>query len=277
MNLVDKHLWVVYQSTTSKKVEIREAICLWNDPAFRAPNPNWSLTKFGVIAFHFVDSEDVIVAKDVCKEYMWLNFYPESPFHAFFLTKEEADDFYNRLRLKKLSKIVESKRFTIGDIYYTIDFSCKEGYYVRKTRITGFSNKQHYIDTSIGSRKVKSLYKNFITAKREAKRKNKRKLEEISNEYAKYILEHKVAKPVKKLEIGESYYMINSRKAMKPIFVSSNGLSAIMDNGKYFIIHLGLENNVLYSTPPSYNDDEIKQKIMQYKEKINKLKEVLKR
>lgn len=277
MNLVDKHLWVVYQSTTSKKVEIREAICLWNDPAFRAPNPNWSLTKFGVIAFHFVDSEDVIVAKDVCKEYMWLNFYPESPFHAFFLTKEEADDFYNRIPLKKLSKIVDSKRFTIGDTYYAVQFSFKDGYYVHKTRITGFSNKQHYIDTSIGSRKVKSLYKNFITAKREAKRKNKRKLEEISNEYAKYILEHKVAKPVKKLEIGESYYMINSRKAMKPIFVSSNGLSAIMDNGKYFIIHFGLENNVLYSTPPSYNDDEIKQKIMQYKEKINKLKEVLKR
>lgn len=277
MNLINEHLWVVYQSVTSKKVEIREAICLWNDPAFRAPNPNWSLTKFGVIAFHFVDSEDVIVAKDVCKEYMWLNFYPESPFHAFFLTKEEADDFYNRLRLKKLSKIVDSKRFTIGDTYYAVQFSFKDGYYVHKTRITGFSNKQHYIDTSIGLIKIKSLYKNFTTAKREAKRKNKRKLEEISNEYAKYILEHKVAKPVKKLEIGESYYMINSRKAMKPIFVSSNGLSAIMDNGKYFIIHLGLENNVLYSTPPSYNDDEIKQKIMQYKEKINKLKEVLKR
>ena len=277
MNLINEHLWVVYQSVTSKKVEIREAICLWNDPAFRAPNPNWSLTKFGVIAFHFVDSEDVIVAKDVCKEYMWLNFYPESPFHAFFLTKEEADDFYNRLRLKKLSKIVDSKRFTIGDTYYAVQFSFKDGYYVHKTRITGFSNKQHYIDTSIGLIKIKSLYKNFTTAKREAKRKNKRKLEEISNEYAKYILEHKVAKPVKKLEIGESYYMINSRKAMKPIFVSSNGLSAIMDNGKYFNIGFGLENNVLYSAPPSYNDGEYKQKIIRYKGRINKIKEVLKK
>lgn len=276
MNLVDKHLWVVYQSTTSKKVEIREAICLWNDPDFRA-DQNWSITKFGVIAFHFVDSEEVIITKDVCKEYVWENFYPESPFHAFFLTKEEADAFYDRIQIKKLSKIVDSKRFTIGDTYYAVQFSFKDGYYVHKTRITGFSNKQHYINTSIGLRKIKSLYKSLTTAKREAKRKNKKSLEEISNEYAKYILEHKVAKPVKKLEIGESYYMINSRKAMKPIFVSYNGLSAIMDNGKYFNIRFGLENNVLYSTPPSYNDGEFKQKIRRYKEKINKLKEVLKR
>ena len=276
MNLVDKHLWVVYQSVTSKKVEIREAICLWNDPDFRA-DQNWSITKFGVIAFHFVDSEEVIVAKDVCKEYVWENFYPESPFHAFFLTKEEADAFYDRIQIKKLSKIVDSKRFTIGDTYYAVQFSFKDGYYVHKTRITGFSNKQHYINTSIGLRKIKSLYKSLTTAKREAKRKNKKSLEEISNEYAKYILEHKVAKPVKKIEIGESYYMINSRKAMKPIFVSSNGLSAIMDNGKYFIIHLGLENNVLYSTPPSYNDGEFKEKIRRYKDRISKIKEVLKR
>ena len=276
MNLVDKHLWVVYQSITSKKVEIREAICLWNDPDFRA-DQNWSITKFGVIAFHFVDSEEVIITKDVCKEYVWENFYPESPFHAFFLTKEEADAFYDRIQIKKLSKIVDSKRFTIGDTYYAVQFSFKDGYYVHKTRITGFSNKQHYINTSIGLRKIKSLYKSLTTAKREAKRKNKKSLEEISNEYAKYILEHKVAKPVKKLEIGESYYMINSRKAMKPIFVSYNGLSAIMDNGKYFNIRFGLENNVLYSTPPSYNDGEFKQKIRRYKEKINKLKEVLKR
>jgi len=277
MNLINNHLWVVYQSVTSKKVEIREAICLWNDPNFRA-NLDWSISRFGVIAFHFIDSEEVIVAKDVCKEYVWENFYPESPFHAFFLTKEEADAFYDRIQVKKLSKIVDSKRFTIGDTYYAVQFSFKDGYYVvHKTRITGFSNKQHYIDTSIGLIKIKSLYKNFTTAKREAKRKNKRKLEELNNEYAKYILEHKVAKPVKKLEIGESYYMINSRKAMKPIFVSSNGLSAIMDNGKYFIIHLGLENNVLYSTPPSYNDGEFKQKIRNYKEKINKFKELLKK
>ena len=121
MNLVNEHLWVVYQSVTSKKVEIREAICLWNDPDFRA-DQNWSITKFGVIAFHFVDSEEVIVAKDVCKEYVWQNFYPESPFHAFFLTKEEADAFYDRITLKKLSKIVDSKRFTIGDTYYAVQF-----------------------------------------------------------------------------------------------------------------------------------------------------------
>ena len=209
MNLVDKHLWVVYQSVTSKKVEIREAICLWNDPDFRA-DQNLSITKFGVIAFHFVDSEEVIITKDVCKEYVWENFYPESPFHAFFLTKEEADAFYDRIQIKKLSKIVDSKRFTIGDTYYAVQFSFKDGYYVHKTRITGFSNKQHYINTSIGLRKIKSLYKSLTTAKREAKRKNKRSLEELSNEFAKYILEHKVAKPVKKFEIGESYYMINS-------------------------------------------------------------------
>lgn len=275
MNLINNHLWVVYQSVTSKKVEIREAICLWNDPNFRA-NLDWSISRFGVIAFHFIDSEEVIVAKDVCKEYVWQSFYPESPFYAFFLTKEVADDFYNRIQVKKLSKIVESKRFTIGDTYYAVQFSFKDGYYVHKIRITGFSNKQHYIDTSIGLIKIKSLYKNFTTAKREAKRKNKKSLEEISNEYAKYILEHKVAKPVKKLEIGKSYYMINSRKAMKPIFVSSNGLSAIMNNGKYFNIGFGLENNVLYSAPSSYNDDEIKQKIIRYKGKINKLKELLK-
>lgn len=276
MNLVDKHLWVVYQSVTSKKVEIREAICLWNDPDFRA-DQNLSITKFGVIAFHFVDSEEVIITKDVCKEYVWENFYPESPFHAFFLTKEEADAFYDRIQIKKLSKIVDSKRFTIGDTYYAVQFSFKDGYYVHKTRITGFSNKQHYINTSIGLRKIKSLYKSLTTAKREAKRKNKKSLEELSNEYAKYILEHKVAKPVKKFEIGESYYMINSRKAMKPIFVSSNGLSAIMDNGKYFNIRFGLENNVLYSTPPSYNDGEFKEKIRRYKDRISKIKEVLKR
>ena len=156
-------------------------------------------------------------------------------------------------------------------------FSFKDGYYVHKTRITGFSNKQHYINTSIGLRKIKSLYKSLTTTKREAKRKNKRSLEELSNEYAKYILEHKVAKPVKKLEMGESYYMINYSKAMKPIFVSSNGLSAIMDNGKYFKIRFGSENNVLYSTPPSYHDGEIKQKIKRYKERINKLKEILKK
>lgn len=276
MNLVNEHLWVVYQNVASKKVEIREAICLWNDPNFRT-NPDWSISRFGVIAFHFVDSEDVIVTKDVCKENVWQNFYPESPFYAFFLTKEEADDFYNRIQVKKLSKIVESKRFTIGDTYYAVQFSFKDGYYVHKTRITGFSNKQHYIDTSIGLIKIKNLYKSFTTAKREAKRRNKRILEEISNEYAKYILEHKVAKPVKKLEMGESYYTYCSTTAMKPIFVSSNGLSAIMDNGKYFNIHFGLENNVLYSAPPSYNDGEFKQKIRRYKEKINKLKELLKK
>lgn len=32
-----------------------------------------------------------------------------------------------------------------------------------------------------------------------------------------------------------------------------------------------------YSTPPSYNDGEFKQKIRNYKEKINKLKELLKK
>lgn len=277
MNLVNEHLWVVYQSVISKKVEIREAICLWNDPSFRAPNTNWSVTKFGVIAFHFVDSEDVIVAKDVCKEYMWVNFYPESPFYAFFLTKEEADAFYDRIPLKKLSKIVESKRFNIGDTYYTVDFSSKDGYYVHTAIIRGFGNKKGYINTSIGSRKVKNLYKSLTTAKREAKRKNKRKLEELSNEYAKYILEHKVAKPVKKLEMGESYYRYSGRGAMKPIFVSSNGLNAIMNNGEYFNIGFGLENDVLYSTPPSYNDGEFKQKIRNYKKKINKLKELLKK
>lgn len=277
MNLINNHLWVVYQSVTSKKVEIREAICLWNDPTFRAPNTNWSVTKFGVITFHFVDSEDVIVAKDICKEYVWQNFYPESPFHAFFLTKEEADAFYDRIPLKKLSKIVESKRFNIGDTYYTVDFSSKDGYYVHTAIIRGFGNKKGYINTSIGSRKVKNLYKSLTTAKREAKRKNKRKLEELSNEYAKYILEHKVAKPVKKLEMGESYYRYSGRGAMKPIFVSSNGLSAIMNNGEYFNIGFGLENDVLYSTPPSYNDGEFKQKIRNYKKKINKLKELLKK
>ena len=277
MNLVNEHLWVVYQSVTNKKVKIREAICLWNDRNLRVPNPNWSITKFGDIVFHFIDSEDVIITRDVCKEHVWQNFYPESPFYAFFLTREEADTFYDRIQLKKLSKIVESKRFTIGDTYYAIQFSFKDGYYVHKIRITGFSNKQHYIDTSIGLIKIKSLYKNFTTAKREAKRKNKKSLEEISNEYAKYILEHKVAKPVKKFELGESYYMINSRKAMKPIFVSSNGLSAIMDNGKYFNIRFGLENNVLYSTPPSYNDVDFKHKIRYYKDRINKLKEILKK
>lgn len=276
MNLINEHLWVVYQSATSKKVEIREAICLWNDPSFNV-DQNWSITKFGAIAFHFVDSEDVIVAKDVHKEYAWQNFYPESPFHAFFLTKEEADAFYDRITLKKLSKIVDSKRFTIGDTYYTVDFSCKDGYYVHRTRITNFSNKQHYINTSIGLRKIKSLYKSLTTAKREAKRKNKRRLEELSNEYAKYILEHKVAKSVKKLEMGETYYRYSSKRAMKPIFVSSNGLSAIMNNGEYFNIGFGLENNVLYNTPSSYYDGEIKQKIKRYKERINKLKEVLKK
>ena len=276
MNLINEHLWVVYQSVTSKKVEIREAICLWNDPAFRA-NPNWSITRFGVIAFHFIDSENVIVTKDVYKEYVWQNFYPESPFYAFFLTKEEADNFYDRLRLKKLSKIVESKRFTIGDIYYTIDFSCKDGYHVHSVRITSFSDKKGYINTSIGSRKIKNLYKSLTTAKREAKRKNKRSLEEVNNEYAKYVLEHKVVKPVKKLEMGETYYKRHYRDAMKPIFVSSNGLSAIMNNGEYFNIGFGLENNVLYNTPPSYNDGEIKLKIKRYKERINKLKEILKK
>lgn len=275
MNLVNEHLWVVYQSVSSKKVEIREAICLWNDPNFRA-NLDWSISRFGVIAFHFIDSEEVIVAKDVCKEYAWENFYPESPFHAFFLTKEEADAFYDRIPLKKLSKIVESKRFTIGDIYYTIDFSCKEGHYVHRTKITSFSDKKGYINTSIGLRKIKSLYKSLTTAKREAKRKNKRSLEELNNEYAKYVLEHQVLKPVKKLKMGETYYSRNYREAMKPIFVSSNGLSAIMNNGKYFNIGFGLENNVLYSAPSSYNDDEIKQKIIRYKGKINKLKELLK-
>lgn len=277
MNLVNEHLWVVYQSVTSKKVEIREAICLWNDPSFRAPNTNWSVTKFGVIAFHFVDSEDVIVTKDICKEYTWLNFYPESPFYAFFLTKEEADDFYNRLRLKKLSKIVESKRFTIGDIYYTIDFSRKEGHYVHNARITSFSDKKGYINTSIGSRKVKNLYKSLTTAKREAKRKNKRSLEELNNEYAKYVLEHQVLKPVKKLKMGETYYRRNHREAMKPIFVSSNGLSAIMNNGEYFNIGFGLENDVLYNIRPSYNDVDFKYKIRYYKDRINKLKEILKK
>lgn len=276
MNLVNEHLWVVYQSTTSKKVEIREAICLWNNPAFRA-NPDWSITKFGVIAFHFVDSEDVIVAKDVCKEYVWQNFYPESPFHAFFLTKEEADAFYDRIPLKKLSKIVESKRFNIGDTYYTVDFSSKYGYYVHRTRITSFGNKQHYVNTSIGSIKVKDLYKSPTTAKRVAKEKNKRSLEELNNDYAKYILEHKVAKPVKKLEMGETYYTYCSTTAMKPIFVSSNGLSAIMDNGMHFNIGFGLDSAPLYNLPSSYYDGEIKQKIKRYKERINKLKEVLKK
>ena len=276
MNLINEHLWVVYQSVATKKVEIREAICLWNNSNFRA-NPNWTITRFGVIAFHFIDSEDVIVAKDVCKEYVWQNFYTESPFHAFFLTKEEADAFYDRITLKKLSKIVDSKRFTIGDTYYTIEFSFKDGYYVHRTKITSFSNKEHYINTSIGLREIKSLYKSLTTAKREAKRKNKRSLEELSNEYAKYILEHKVAKPVKKLEIGESYYLRNSRKAMKPIFVSPNGLSAIMDNGKYFNIGFSLENDVLYSDPPSYNDEEIKLKIIRYKDRISKIKEALRK
>lgn len=65
MDLVNEHLWVVYQSVASKKVEIREAICLWNDPNFRVPNPDWSITKFGDITFHFIDSEDVIVTKDI--------------------------------------------------------------------------------------------------------------------------------------------------------------------------------------------------------------------
>lgn len=276
MNLVNEHLWVVYQSTISKKVEIREAICLWNDPNFRA-NPDWSITKFGVIAFHFVDSEDVIVTKDVCKEYVWRSFYPESPFYAFFLTKEEADDFYNRIQVKKLSKIVESKRFTIGDTYYTVDFGAKHGYYANSAIITSFSNKEGYINTSIGLRKVKSLYKSLTTAKRVAKEKNKKSLEEISNEYAKYVLEHKVVKPVTKLEMGESYYTYCSTTAMKPIFVSPNGLSAIMNNGEYFNIGFGLENNVLYNTPSSYYDSEIKLKIRRYKEKINKLKELLKK
>ena len=276
MNLVNEHLWVVYQSTISKKVEIREAICLWNDPSFNA-DQNWSITKFGVIAFHFVDSEEVIVAKDVCKEYAWQNFYPDSPFHAFFLTKEEADDFYDRIPLKKLSKIVESKRFNIGDTYYTVDFSSKDGYYVHNARITNFSNKKGYIHTSIGCRKIKSLYKSLTTAKREAKDKNKRSLEKLNNEYAKYILEHKVAKPVKKLEMGETYYRFSDREAMKPIFVSSNGLSAIMNNGQSFNIGFGLENDALYNTPTSYNNFEIKQKIKRYKERINKLKEILKK
>ena len=102
-------------------------------------------------------------------------------------------------------------------------------------------------------------------------------MEEISNEYAKYVLEHKVVKPVKKLEMGESYYAYCSTTAMKPIFVSPNGLSAIMNNGEYFNIGFGLENNVLYNTPSSYYDSEIKQKIKRYKEKINKLKELLKK
>ena len=272
MNLVNEHFWVVYQSVASKKVEIREAICLWNDRNFRA-NPDWSISRFGVIAFHFIDSEDVIITRDVCKEHVWQNFYPESPFYAFFLTKEEADDFYNRIQVKKLSKIVESKRFTIGDTYYAIQFSFKDGYYVHKTRITGFSNKKDCINTGVGIKKIKDLYKS--TAKRAAKEKNKKRLEETTDEYAKYILEHKVAKPVKKLEMGKTYYTYCSTTAMKPIFVSSNGLSAIMDNGKYFSIRL--ENNVLYSTPPSYNDGEFKQKIRNYKEKINKLKELLKK
>lgn len=154
MNLVDKHLWVVYQSVASKKVEIREAICLWNDSSFRA-DQNWSITKFGDIAFHFVDSEDVIVAKDVCKEYMWENFYPDSPFYAFFLTKEEADAFYDRLPLKKLSKIVGSKRFTIGDTYYTVAFNFKDCYFVYRAIITGFSNKKDSIYTGVGIKKIK--------------------------------------------------------------------------------------------------------------------------
>ena len=277
MNLVDKHLWVVYQSVTSKKVEIREAICLWNDPSFRAPNTNWSVTKFGVIAFHFVDSEDVIVARDVCKESVWQNVYPESPFHAFFLTKEEADAFYDRIPLKKLSKIVESKRFNIGDTYYTVDFKSKDGYYVHTAIIRGFGNKKGYVNTSIGNIKVKDLYKSPTTAKRVAKQKNKRSLEELSNEYAKYILEHKVNKPVKKLEMGETYYKSSGRVAMKPIFVSSNGLSAIMNNGQYFNIGFVLVNDFLYKTPPSYHDGEIKQKIRRYKDRINKLKELLKK
>ena len=102
-------------------------------------------------------------------------------------------------------------------------------------------------------------------------------MEETTDEYAKYILEHKVAKPVKKLEMGKTYYKRHYRDAMKPIFVSSNGLSAIMNNGEYFNIGFGLENNVLYNTPPSYNDGEIKLKIKRYKERINKLKEILKK
>ena len=276
MNLVNEHLWVVYQSVANKKVEIREAICLWNDRNFRA-NPDWSISRFGVIAFHFIDSEDVIVTKDVCKEYVWQSFYPESPFYAFFLTKEEADAFYDRIPLKKLSKRIGSKRFTIGDTYYTVDFCSKRGYHANSARITSFSNKEGYINTSIGLRKIKSLYKSLTTAKRVAKEKNKRSLEEISNEYAKYVLEHKVVKPVKKLEMGESYYAYCSTTAMKPIFVSPNGLSAIMNNGEYFNIGFGLENNVLYNTPSSYYDSEIKQKIKRYKEKINKLKELLKK
>ena len=277
MNLVNEHFWVVYQSVASKKVEIREAICLWNDRNFRVPNPDWSISRFGVIAFHFIDSEDVIVTKDICKEYMWENFYPESPFYAFFLTREEADTFYDRIQLKKLSKIVDSKRFTIGDTYYTVDFNSKDCYFVHRAIITGFSNKKDCINTGVGIKKIKDLYKSPITAKRAAKEKNKKRLEETTDEYAKYILEHKVAKPVKKLEMGKTYYTYCSTTAMKPIFVSSNGLSAIMNNGEYFNIGFGLENDVLYNTPSSYQNSEIKQKIKRYQERINKLKNALKK
>lgn len=273
MDLIDQHLWVVYQSVTSKKVEIREAICLWNDPDFSAPNPNWSITQFGDMAFHFIDSEDVIVTKDICKEYMWENFYPESPFYAFFLTKEEADDFYNRIPLKKLSKIVDSKRFTIGDTYYTVDFNFKDCYFVHRAIITGFSNIKDCINTGVGIKKIKDLYKSPITAKRAAKEKNKRSLEEITNEYSNYILEHKVAKPVKKLELGKTYYTYCSTTAMKPIFVSSNGLSAIMNNGKRF----NIGNVHLYSFPTSHDDDKFKTKINHYQERINNFKNALKK
>lgn len=277
MNLVNEHLWVVYQSVATKKVEIREAICLWNNSNFRVPNPNWSITKFGDIAFHFIDSEDVIVAKDVCKEYMWENFYPDSPFYAFFLTREEANAFYDRIPLKKLSKRIGSKRFTIGDTYYTVAFINKDCYFVHSVNITGFSNKKDYINTSFGCKKIKDLYKSPITAKRVAKEKNKKRLEEIKNEYAKYILEHKVVKPVKKLEMGETYYTYCSTTAMKPIFVSSNGLSAIMDNGMRFNIGFGLDSAPLYNFPTSYDDDKIKTKIKRYKERINNFKNALRK
>lgn len=203
---------------------------------------------------------------------MWENFYPESPRYAFFLTREEADTFYDRIQLKKLSKIVDSKRFTIGDTYYTVDFNVKDCYFVHRAIITGFSNKKDCINTGVGIKKIKDLYKSPITAKRAAKEKNKKRLEETTDEYAKYILEHKVAKPVKKLEMGKTYYTYCSTTAMKPIFVSSNGLSAIMNNGKRF----NIGNVHLYNFPTSHDDVKIKTKINHYKDRINKLKEVLK-
>lgn len=76
--------------------------------------------------------------------------------------------------------------------------------------------------------------------------------------------------------MGETYYTYCSTTAMKPIFVSSNGLSAIMNNGKRFNVGFGLDNVHLYNSPISY-DDKTKTKINHYKERINNFKNALKR